>query len=117
MWFQFTLPTRATYVFSTFGQQFEWMRANPKVCVQTNEIQSASEWVSVIVSGRYQELPEPQYTAERKHASTLSGKRYHWWLNALAERRMKLGDSLIEPIFLRIHNDSMSGLPATDESI
>src|SRR5271157_5230817 len=95
------------YVFSTFGQKIEQMRANPKVCVQTDEIQSASEWVSVIVSGRYQELPEPQYTAERKHASTLLGKRYHWWLNALAERRMKLGDSLIEPLFFRIHIDSM----------
>ena len=53
------------------GQKIQWMRANPNVCVQTNEIQSASEWVSVIVSGRYQEFPEPQHTAERKHASTL----------------------------------------------
>ena len=30
------------YVFSTFGQKVKWMRANPKVCVQTDEIQSHS---------------------------------------------------------------------------
>ena len=28
------------YAFSTFGQKIEWMRANPKVCVQTDEIAS-----------------------------------------------------------------------------
>jgi uncharacterized protein len=30
------------YVFSTFGQKVKWMRANPKVCVQTDQIQSES---------------------------------------------------------------------------
>jgi uncharacterized protein len=36
------------YVFSTFGQKVTWMRANSKVCVQRDEIQSQSEWISVI---------------------------------------------------------------------
>ena len=48
------------YVFSTFGQKVKWMRANPKVCVQTDEIRNQSEWISVIVYGEYEELPEPQ---------------------------------------------------------
>ena len=50
--------------FSTFGQKVKWMRANPKVCVQTDEIQNQDEWISVIVYGEYEELPDPQYTAE-----------------------------------------------------
>jgi hypothetical protein len=36
---------------------------------------------------------EPQYTAERKHASRLLAKRYDWWLNAFeafAEQRTKM---------------------------
>jgi len=103
------------YVFSTFGQKVKWMRANPKVCVQTDEIQSQGEWGSVIVNGEYEELPEPQYTAERKHASSLLAKRYHWWLNALGERQMSVGDKSIEPLFFRIHIHSMSGLRAIDE--
>ena len=104
------------YVFSTFGQKVKWMRMNPKVCVQADEIQSHSEWTSVIINGEYEELPEPQYTAERKHASSLLAKRYHWWLNALGERRMRVDDSSIAPIFFRIRVKSMSGLRATDEN-
>jgi nitroimidazol reductase NimA-like FMN-containing flavoprotein (pyridoxamine 5'-phosphate oxidase superfamily) len=103
------------YVFSTFGQKVKWMRANPKVCVQTDQAQNQSEWISVIVNGEYEELAGPQYTAERKHASSLLAKRGHWWLNALGERQMRVGDKSIEPLFFRIRIHSMSGLRATDE--
>jgi uncharacterized protein len=103
------------YVFSTFGQKVKWMRANPKVCVQTDQTQNQGEWISVIVNGQYEELLEPQYTDERKHASSLLAKRSHWWLNALGERRMRVGDISIEPLFFRIRIQSMSGLRATDE--
>jgi len=91
------------------------MRANPKVCVQTDEIKSQGEWVSVIVNGEYEELPEPRYTAERKLASSLLAKQYQWWLNALGARQMRVGDSAIEPLFFRIRIHSMSGLHSIDE--
>jgi len=39
--------------------------------VQTDEIQNQGEWVSVVVYGEYEELPEPQYRAERKLAGSL----------------------------------------------
>jgi hypothetical protein len=103
------------YAFSTFGQKVKWMRANPKVCLQTDEIQNQSNWISVIVYGEYEELPEPQYTAERKHASLLLAKQYQWWLNALAERQMRVGENAIEPLFFRIRIQSMSGLRATQD--
>lgn len=35
--------------------------------------------VSVIVNGRYEELPESQYVAEREHARKLLEKRSRWW--------------------------------------
>jgi nitroimidazol reductase NimA-like FMN-containing flavoprotein (pyridoxamine 5'-phosphate oxidase superfamily) len=35
-------------------------------------------WASVIASGRYQELPEPQYAEERAHARNLLDKRHQW---------------------------------------
>jgi nitroimidazol reductase NimA-like FMN-containing flavoprotein (pyridoxamine 5'-phosphate oxidase superfamily) len=103
------------YVFSTLGKKVKWMRANPNVCVQTDHIQNQDEWSSVIINGQYEELPEPQYTDERKHASSLLAKRSHLWLNALGERRMKVGDISIEPLFFRIRIESMSGLRATEE--
>ncbi len=104
------------YVFSTFGQKTEWMRANPKVCLQVDEITSQSQWRSVIATGRYQELPEPKFTAEREHARTLFEERFRWWQNALAERQLRLGNHAITSLFFRIHVDSMTGLLATGES-
>jgi uncharacterized protein len=103
------------YIFSTLGKKIEWMRANPKVCIQIDEIANQSQWVSVIVNGRYEELPELQYSAEREHARQLLEKQSRWWLNTFAERLLKLGDKLIEPLFFRIYIDSMTGLRATDE--
>jgi hypothetical protein len=46
------------YSFTTLGQKVEWMRANPLVCVEVDDITSDVEWVSVIAFGRYQELPD-----------------------------------------------------------
>jgi uncharacterized protein len=87
------------------------MRQNPKVCVQVDEITNQSEWVSVIANGAYEELPGPADSAERTHARRLLEKQHR--LNALAERRAKVEDLLIDPLFFRIHADSMSGLRAT----
>lgn len=98
------------YVFATFGKKIEWMRENPKVCVEIEEVAAQSQWVSIIANGRYEELPEPQFTQERAHARKLLEKRHHWWLNAMAERRMSSPDQSVEPIFFRIHVDSVTGL-------
>jgi uncharacterized protein len=92
------------------------MRSNPKVCVQVDEITGDSEWTSVIVNGRYQELAEPQYAAECARARNLLEKRYHWWLEALAERRTEVNDDLIVPLFFRLRIDSMSGLCASADN-
>jgi uncharacterized protein len=62
------------YVLSTFGQKIEWMRVNPKVCIQVDEIASQLQWVSVIANGIYEELPEPQFSDERTHARNLLQK-------------------------------------------
>jgi uncharacterized protein len=98
------------YVFSTPGRKIEWMRANPKVCVEIEEQVSESEWISVLVNGLYEELAEPQFTQERAHARKLLAKRDHWWLNAMSERRLGSEDQQVEPLFFRIHVDSANGL-------
>ena len=103
------------YVFSTLGQKIKWMRSNPKVCVQVDEIRSQSNWLSVIANGEFQELPEPQFEHERAHARRLLEKRHQWWLNAMAERRIRLRDEEIKPIFFRIRISSLSGLRAVAE--
>lgn len=103
------------YVFATPGKKIEWMRANPKVCVQVDEVSNQSDWVSVIANGDYQELPEPQFTDQRNRARNLFHKRHHWWLNALAQRRIRLRDEEITPLFFRIHVNSVTGLRGVAE--
>ena len=103
---------KAIYVLSTLGQKIEWMRENPRVCLQVDEIKGQSQWVSVIVNGEYQELPEPEFTDERNHARQLLEKKHNWWMNSMAERMMKSADPLIDPLFFRIRIDSVTGLRA-----
>src|SRR5687767_2031162 len=54
------------YCYGTLGQKVEWMRENPLVCVEVDEIVTRAEWASVVVFGRYEELPDTvDYQGER----------------------------------------------------
>ena len=52
----FSYEPDSIYIFSTLGKKIEWMRQNPKVCLQADEIVDRSDWLSVIVTGTYLEL-------------------------------------------------------------
>jgi hypothetical protein len=112
----FSYEPGCIYVFSTVGQKIEWMRKNPKVCLEVDEIGNRSNWLSVVVNGTYLELREPQYTTEREHARELLGLHTQWWLNPLAGRRNQFNDQSSEPVFFRIDIQSTSGLRATPEA-
>ena len=63
------------YGFTTPGQKVEWMRANPLVCVEVDEVAAYNQWVSIIAFGRYEELPEtPGCDDERSRAPERSGQ-------------------------------------------
>ena len=42
------------------------MRANPRVCVEVDEITTYDQWVSVVAFGRYEELPEAPGTGSAR---------------------------------------------------
>jgi uncharacterized protein len=98
------------YIFSTLGKKIKWMRQNPKVCLQADEIGNRSNWLSVIVTGTYLELREPQYTAQQEHALEQLAQYSEWWRNPLAQRREQTSDLSIETVFFRIDIQSMTGL-------
>lgn len=100
------------YIFSTPEKNIDWMRANPKVCVQVDEVSDQSRWPSVIVNGRYEELPELQYAAQRERTRRLLEKGSPWCLGAFAEQVFKSGDKSIDPLFFRVRIESMTGLRA-----
>ena len=72
----FSYDGKHLYGFSTLGQKIEWMRSNPLVCLEIDERTSLHQWMSVVVSGRYEELPDaPEYGYERVHAHEVLQKR------------------------------------------
>jgi nitroimidazol reductase NimA-like FMN-containing flavoprotein (pyridoxamine 5'-phosphate oxidase superfamily) len=111
----FSYKPECIYVFSTVGKKIEWMRQNPRVCLQADEIGTGSNWVSVIVIGTYLELTEVQYPSEREHAKEQLARYSEWWQTPLVQRREQTSDLSIETVFFRIDVSSMSGLRARQE--
>jgi nitroimidazol reductase NimA-like FMN-containing flavoprotein (pyridoxamine 5'-phosphate oxidase superfamily) len=98
------------YGFSTEGQKIEWMRENPRVCIEVDDIANHFQWTSVVLNGRYRELPDqPSLAEERDHARRLLESRSLWWQTAFASRQLKTGDDFIQPLFYCIEIDSMTG--------
>ncbi len=68
------------YGFATLGQKIEWMRENPLVCLEIDEVKTHTQWASVVVFGRYEELPDtPRYEYDRSVAEQLFQKHPVWW--------------------------------------
>lgn len=103
------------YCFTTVGRKIEWMRKNPKVCVEVDEVVDHFRWMSVIVTGRYQELPNTaELSAERLNALKALDKSLLWWQTAFAARELPTRHQTPEALFYCIHIDSMTGLRAID---
>jgi len=55
------------YSLTTLGQKINWMRANPLVCEEVDELVSPQDWATVIVIGKYEELPaRPEHEEDRQ---------------------------------------------------
>jgi len=114
--FYFACDDKFIYSFSTVGRKIEWMRANPLVCVEVDEVVSARDWTSVIASGRYEELPDtPQWSRERATAFGLLRRQAMWWEPAYVKTAIDGRARSLEPLFYRIHIDKISGRRATRE--
>ncbi|HXW89842.1 MAG TPA: pyridoxamine 5'-phosphate oxidase family protein [Terriglobales bacterium] len=113
----FAYEPECLYLFSTVGKKVDWMRQNPKVCLQIDDLGNPSNWTSVVVNGTYVELREPQYAAEKEHAKERLAQSAEWWEAPMAERREQADDLSIEPVFFRIDIQSMSGLRGIPEAL
>ena len=106
------------FSFTTMGRKIEWMRKNPKVCVEADEVRSHFEWMSVIATGRYQELPnKPETNADRLRALQALEKRMLWWQTAIAVKELPTRHQTAEPLFYCIHIDSITGLRAFPDAV
>jgi nitroimidazol reductase NimA-like FMN-containing flavoprotein (pyridoxamine 5'-phosphate oxidase superfamily) len=104
------------FAFSTVGQKIEWMRTNPCVCVEADEVVGQENWTSVLVFGRYEELPDdPSYAELRLRAHSLMGKRALWWRSAIASAQTRDQHFGPFPVFYSIRIDEMTGHRASPD--
>ena len=101
------------YGFATLGMKIDWMRGNPRVCLEFDDVTTDGHWLSVVVFGRYEELSAtPEYQEARALAERLFQKHPVWWEPASVplethERRL--------PIVYRIRMGQVTGRRAVPD--
>lgn len=95
------------FCFSSIGKKVEWMRANPSVCVEVEDLEDRFNWTTIVIFGRYSELTQaPEHRDQRHRALNLFSDRSRWWLPGAA----RLSDSEHESVVVyRINIDHMTG--------
>jgi uncharacterized protein len=102
------------YSFSTPGQKIDWMGANPFVCLQVDEIKTPQDWSSIVVFGRYEELPDTiALRPVREMAYELLQQREIWWEPGLAREDIKGRENPLLPLFYRIFIEQITGRRAS----
>jgi hypothetical protein len=95
------------YGFSTIGQKIEWMRANPLVCIEVDELTTRRDWESLVIFGEYEELTNvPEHAHARSDAESLFQRHPNWWEPAtvpLTDQQAR------RPILFRILISRMTG--------
>ena len=111
--FSFDAKRKCLYAFSTVGQKIAWMRQNPKVCVEVEDVSDKNHWITVLAFGRYEELDDsPSESGARNVAQQLFSKRPEWWLPAAAKVDSREHHAML---IYRIQIDRMTGRRASRE--
>ena len=84
--YSFDSDRKCLYAFSTVGQKITWMRQNPKVCVEVEDVTDRDRWGTVLVFGRFEEMGDSiADQIARRAAEELFSRRREWWLPAAAK--------------------------------
>jgi nitroimidazol reductase NimA-like FMN-containing flavoprotein (pyridoxamine 5'-phosphate oxidase superfamily) len=114
----FMLDNDYAYAFTTFGQKVEWMRTNPRVCLEIDERSKHDQWQSVVLFGRYEELPDlPKFEAARKTMLELVQQHPMWWEPAYVGASHRDLPNAENPIFFRIHIERVTGRRGTPDLV
>jgi len=114
----FAYEPHRIYGFSTLGKKIEWMRSNPRVAVEADEVKNHREWTSVLVRGRYEEFPEvAEFAGARQQARSVLEKRSLWWQTGFATAQTRGGINQALPIYYCIHIDEISGHRAMPDPV
>lgn len=106
----FACEGRHVYCVSTFGRKIEWMRENPLVCLQVDEVTSPQNWISVVAFGRYREMPDtPEFQERRQRVWSLLQSRPLWWEPAYVKTILGAEVRPLAPVFFEIGIEQITG--------
>jgi len=115
---EFVYEGEYLYGFSSVGQKVEWMRVNPCVCVEIDAVTRRDQWLSVIVTGLYEELPDtPESDEKVLEAYELIRKRSLWWQPGYVSALHRDPSQLPTPVFYRIRIEKITGRRAFPDPI
>lgn len=105
------------YAFSTLGQKILWMRKNPLVCIEIEDVNEQDDWTTIVIFGRFEELPdEPEFQTQRIYAHELLSQKPMWWQTAFAAGAKHENVEEI-PVYYRIYIERISGHRAFNEDL
>jgi len=108
IFFHYDAGQDSLFSFSTLGQKIDWMRGNPKVCVEVDEIVGQYNWRTVLVFGRYEEIDDS--AAGRVLRTMIQPKleaQPGWWLPGAA--KLAGGQEHHVAVLYRVRIDRLSG--------
>jgi uncharacterized protein len=99
------------YSFSTVGQKIQWMRQNPLVCVEADDIRAHDDWESVVVLGKYVEISNATEGAKaRNHVRSLLQKRPLWWQSGYTITQVRRRSNKVAQVYYCIIIEKITGL-------
>jgi nitroimidazol reductase NimA-like FMN-containing flavoprotein (pyridoxamine 5'-phosphate oxidase superfamily) len=105
--FAYDPESNCLFSFSTIGKKVNWMRENPKVCVEVEDVADRFHWTTVVIVGRYDEIGDlPEHKDVRQRALDLFAQRAEWWLPGAAKLSPHEHPDVV---VYRIHVDNMTG--------
>ena len=115
--FTYAYDNDSLYAFTMPGKKVEWMRANPAVCVVVEERGPGRNWQSVIVDGRFEELPDHVgHKQSREHAWELLSRHANWWEPGGMKPGLLTPSDRSPNLFFRVKVESLSGRRAIDDA-
>jgi uncharacterized protein len=86
---------------SRLGGKIEWMRENPLVCVEADQIVAHDYWVRVVALGHYLEFSNsPKAAKGREYARSLIERRALWWQSGYSAVQVRRHRKPVVPVFI-----------------